>query len=132
MSKKRPRPGQNFFAGGSVIGNAFGDNSKVKVGNVSVTSTDETGAASLEDLLEAIALLRTQVEAAGGSEAADGRIPYELQTIKEELDEDEPDGAAVRSRWKQVQKLLGPLQHVAGIAQSTEQILMLIRTLFGG
>ncbi|MGH3931733.1 MAG: hypothetical protein ACRDTF_17370, partial [Pseudonocardiaceae bacterium] len=127
MNMKSPRRGQNFFEGGSMIGNAFGNNSKV--GNVTVTSTDEAGATTLEDLQEAIALLREQIEAADGSAVQDDRLQYELQTIEEELDEEEPDGAAVRSRWKQVQKLLGPLQHVAGIAHSTEQILTFIRAL---
>ncbi|MGH3914080.1 MAG: hypothetical protein ACRDTC_11845 [Pseudonocardiaceae bacterium] len=105
------------------------------MGNVTVTPTGETDPASLEDLQEAIALLRDQLEAAVGSEVdetTDGRIQYELETIEEELDEDEPDEAVVRSRWKQVQKLLGPLQHVADIARSTEQIMTLIRALFGG
>ncbi|MGH3905243.1 MAG: hypothetical protein ACRDTE_13790 [Pseudonocardiaceae bacterium] len=112
-----------------MIGSALGDNSTV--GDVTVTWNDEAGSASLEDLHEAIELLLAQIEEAG-SDVADGRIRYELQTIEEELDEDEPDGAVVRSRWKQVQKLLGPLQQVGGIAQSAEQIFTLIRTLFGG
>lgn len=130
MSRRDPRRDRDFVIGGSVIGSVIGDDNSNT--NITVTSADETDAAALEDLQEAIALLWEQVEAAGGGEAADGRLQYELQTIEEELDEEEPDGAAVRSRWKQVQKLLGPLQHVAGIARSTEQILTLIRALFGG
>ena len=129
MNVERPGRSQRFSIRGPVIGSAFGDNSTV--GDVSVTWNDETGSASLEDLHEAIALLLAQIEEAGG-DVADGRIRYELQTIEEELDGDEPDGAVVRSRWKQVQKLLGPLQHVGGIAQSVEQIFTLIRTLFAG
>lgn len=130
MNRKDPRRGRNFAVGGSVIGSVIGDGNS----NTSITvhSIGETGAVALEDLQEAIALLWEQVEAAGGSETADGRLRYEFEIIEEELDEEEPDGAAVRSRWKQAQKLLGPLQHVAGIAHSTEQIIAMIRTLFGG
>ncbi len=127
MSKNDPKGG-DFTISAPITGSAIANNSTMK--NVTVTPPGDTSSKSLDDLREAIALLLAQVEAAGGSEAADGRIRYEIQTIEEELDEEEPDGAAVRSRWKQVQKLLGPLQHVAGIAQSTEQILTLIRTLF--
>lgn len=130
MSKKGPRRGGDFTVIAPVTGSAIANNSTMK--NVTITPPGEASSTSLDDLREAIASLREEIGVAGGSEAADDRIRYELQTIEEELDEDEPDGAVVHSRWKQVQKLLGPLQGVAGIAQSTQQILTLIRTLFGG
>lgn len=123
MNRKGPRRGQNFIVGGSAIGNATGDNSTV--GNVTVTSTGEISSASLDDLREAIGLLRAEVEAAGGSEPADTEVRYELRKVEEELDEDEPDGGTVCARWKQVQKLLGPLQHAASVAQITDRILTL-------
>lgn len=121
MNRKCPRRDQNFIIGGPAIGNAFGDNSTV--GHVRVTG--ETGSASLNDLREAIGLLRAKVDAAGGSEPAATEVRYELRKVEEELDEDEPDGGTVRTRWKQVQKLLGPLQHAASVAQITDRILTL-------
>ncbi|MGH4023153.1 MAG: hypothetical protein ACRDRV_01055 [Pseudonocardiaceae bacterium] len=112
-----------------MIGNAFGDNSSV--GDVTVTWNGETGSASVEDLREAIALLLARVDAAE-SGAPDERIRYELQAIDEELDSDRPDGAVVSSRWTLVHRLLGPLREAGGIAQSIEQVMALVRALFGG
>ncbi len=123
MNRKSRGRDQNFSIGGSAIGNAFGDNSTV--GPVRVTSTGEASSASLDDLREAIGLLRAEVEAADGSEPADTELRYELRKVEEELDEDEPDSGTVRTRWKQVQKLFGPLQHAASVAQITDRILTL-------
>lgn len=119
---------QNFSIGGSVIGSPIGDHSTV--GNVTVSSTGETNAASLEDLREAIALLRAEIEAASGSGTTDTAMQYELRQVEDELDEEEPDGETVRVGGKRLQKLLDPLQHVASIAQLTDRVLTLIRTLF--
>lgn len=109
-----------------VINSAIGDGN-IMMGN-EVNWYGETNSAFLDDLRELIALLRAEIGAADGGKPADSRIQYELQTIEEELDEDEPDGETIRSRWKQVLKLLGPLQHMANVTQITTSIL----TLFGG
>ncbi|MCA1674936.1 MAG: hypothetical protein LC799_23025 [Actinobacteria bacterium] len=112
-----------------MIGNAFGDNSTV--GDVTVTWNGDNGSATVEDLREAIALLLARVEAAE-SGASGERIRYELQAIDEELDSEKPDGTVVSSRWALVTRLLGPLREAGGIAQSVEQVLALVRALFGG
>lgn len=128
MSEKNLHGLQGNYVGGSIGGSFVGSGNQ----NVTIIHGGEPSAASLGDLREEIALLRAEVEAAGGRESVDSRVWYEFQTIEEALDEDEPDPEAVRSRWKQVQRLLGPLQHVASIAQATERILPLVRALFGG
>jgi hypothetical protein len=124
MSTKGPRRGREIFVGGSVTGSLIGDGNK----NITIRSNVEAGSASLDDLREAIALLRAEVEAAGSGEPADSRVQYELQTIEDELGENEPAGETVRSRWKQVLKLLGPLKDLASVAQITASIL----AIFGG
>jgi len=123
MNKEGSRRDQDVVIGGSVIGSAIGHHNIVA--NNTITSTHETGSASLEDLREAITLLRDEVETAGGSTPAGTEVQYELRKVEEELDEDEPDGAAVRTRWKQVLKLLGPLQHAANVAQITDRLFTL-------
>lgn len=126
MSTKRARRGRDIFVGGSITGSIIGDdNSDI---SITIGPDAETYSAALDDLREAIALLRAEVEATGDGEPASSRVQYELQTIEDELGEDEPDGGTVRSRWKQVLKLLGPLKDLASVAQTTAAIL----TLFGG
>ncbi|MGH3805730.1 MAG: hypothetical protein ACRDRU_03620 [Pseudonocardiaceae bacterium] len=126
MNTKRPRRGRDFFVGGSITGSIIGDdNSDI---SITIGPDTETYSAALDDLREAIALLRAEVETTGGDEPASSRVQYELQAIEDELGEDEPDGGTVRSRWKQVLKLLGPLKDLASVAQATASIL----TLFGG
>lgn len=123
MSTRGPRRGRDIFVGGSITGSIIGDgNSDI---DITIGPDVETYSASLDDLREAIALLRAEVEAAGGGEPAGSRVQYELQTIEDELGEDEPDGGTVRSRWKQVLKLLGPLKDLASVAQTTTAILAL-------
>lgn len=126
MSTKRPRRGRDIFVGGSITGSIIGDdNSDI---SIAISPDVETCSTALDELREAIALLRAEVDATGGSEPASSRVQYELQTIEDELGEDEPDGGTVRSRWKQVLKLLGPLKDLASVAQVTASIL----TLFDG
>lgn len=126
MSTKRPRRGRDIFVGGSITGSIIGDdNSDI---SITIGPDAETRSAALDELREAIALLRAEVDATGGGEPASSRVQYELQTIEDELGEDEPDGGTVRSRWKQVLKLLGPLKDLASVAQVTASIL----TLFSG
>ncbi|MGH3685397.1 MAG: hypothetical protein ACRDQ9_15405 [Pseudonocardiaceae bacterium] len=126
MNTKRPRRGRDFFVGGSITGSIIGDdNSDI---SITIGPDTETYSAALDDLREAIALLRAEVETTSGGEPASSRVQYELQAIEDELGEDEPDGGTVRSRWKQVLKLLGPLKDLASVAQATASIL----TLFGG
>jgi hypothetical protein len=124
MSMKGPRRGRDIVVGGSITSSVIGDDNS----NIMIGSNVETDSASIDDLREAIALLRAEVEAASSGEPADSRVQYELQTIEDELGEDEPDGGTVRSRWKQVLKLLGPLKDLASVAQITASIL----ALFGG
>ncbi len=119
---------QGNYVGGSVSGGFVGSGNQ----NFIFNGGDAVNSVSLADLRKEIALLRAELDAASGTELVDDRVQYELQTIEQALREDEPDGEAVRSRWKQVQKLLGPLQHVATIAQATERVLPLVRALFGG
>ncbi|MGH3794701.1 MAG: hypothetical protein ACRDRT_02220 [Pseudonocardiaceae bacterium] len=128
MNRKGPRRGRDVVIGGSVIGSAIGDSNIVE--NITLTPDSAGGSASLDDLREAVALLRAQVEAAGGSEPAYPQVRSELPKFEEELNKDEPDGDLVRIRWTLVQKLLGSLPHVAGIAQVTDRIVTLIHTLF--
>ncbi|MGH3770529.1 MAG: hypothetical protein ACRDRW_03885 [Pseudonocardiaceae bacterium] len=112
-----PRRGRDIVVGGSITGSVIGDgNSNI---DITIGPDAETDSASLDDLREAIASLRAEVE------AADSRVQYELQTIEDELGEDEPDGETVRSRWKQVLKLLGPLKDLASVAQITASMLAL-------
>lgn len=126
MSTIRPRQGRDVFVGGSITGSVIGDgNSGI---DIRIGPDVESDSASLDDLREAIALLWAEVQAAGGGKPMDTRVQYELQAIEEELGEDEPDGGTVRSRWKQVLKLLGPLKDLASVAQTTAAIL----ALFGG
>jgi hypothetical protein len=117
MSTKRPRRGRDFFVGGSITGSVVGDNNSDI--DITVGQNVESDSASLDELREAIALLRVQFE------AADSRVRYELQTIQDELGGNEPDGETVRSRWKQVLKLLGPLKDLTTVAQTTTAILAL-------
>lgn len=120
MSTKRPRRGRDIVVGGSITGSLIGDgNSNI---DITVGPDVESDSASLDELRETIASLRVQFE------AADSRVQYELQTIQDELGENEPDGEMVRSRWKQVLKLLGPLKDLTTVAQTTTAIL----ALFGG
>lgn len=121
MSTKGRRRGRDIVVGGSITGSVIGD------GNIGITigSNVETDSASFDDLREAIAVLRAEVEAAGSGGPADSRVQYELQTIEDELGENEPDAETVRSRWKQVLKLLGPLKDLASVAQVTASILAL-------
>lgn len=129
MSRKGSRGNQNIVIGGSVAGSLIGDNNR----DITITTTGETSSASLDDLRAAIALLRTEIEAAGGSKPAETeKVRAELGKFEEELGADNPDGEMVGIRWKLVQKLLGPLQHVASIAQLADRILTLTRTLFSG
>jgi hypothetical protein len=124
MSTKGPRRGRDIVVGGSITGSVIGDgNSGITIG-----SNVETDSDSFDDLRKAIASLRAEVQAAGGGDPADIRVQYELQTIEDELGENEPDAETVRSRWKQVLKLLGPLKDLASVAQVTAAIL----ALFGG
>jgi hypothetical protein len=113
--------GRGISIGGSVTGSVIGDNNR----NVEITMTGEIDADSLDDLRKLIASLRAEIETVSGGEALDSRIRYELQTIEDELDDDEPDPETVRSRWKQVLKLLGPLQDLASVAKTTASILAL-------
>ncbi|MGH3867601.1 MAG: hypothetical protein ACRDQ4_15980 [Pseudonocardiaceae bacterium] len=124
MITKGPRRGRDIVVGGSITGSVIGDGNS----NITISSNVKTDSASFDDLRKAIALLRVEVEAAGSGKPADSRVRYELQTIEDELDENEPDAETVRSRWKQVLKLLEPLKHVASVAQVTASIL----ALFGG
>lgn len=123
MSTKERRRGRDIFIGGSVTGsNVIGDNNR----DITITSTSETGAASLHDLREAIVLLRAEIEAANGGSTDTEQVQSELRQFEKELAKDEPDGDMVSIRWKLVQKLLGPLEHVASIAQLTNRIFTLI------
>lgn len=128
MSEKRHGRGGDFTISAPVTGSAIVSNGTMK--NVTIGSPGDADPASLDDLREAIAALREAVEAAGGRDSADGRLRYELQTIEEELDEQEPDGAVIRSRWTKAQQFLGSVAQVSGIAQSTERILALVHALF--
>jgi hypothetical protein len=123
MSTKGSRRGRDIFIGGSVTGsNVIGDNNR----DITITLAGETGAASLGDLREAIVLLRAEIEAAGGGSTDTEQVQSELRQFEKELAKDEPDSDMVSIRWKLVQKLLGPLEHVASIAQLANRILALI------
>lgn len=129
MSSKGSRRSQHIVIGGSVTGSLIGDDNR----DVTITTTGETNSASLDDLRAAIALLRAEIKAAGGTAPADTeQVRAELGRFEEELGADNPDGEMVGIRWKLVQRLLVPLQHVAGIAQAADRILTLTRSLFGG
>lgn len=124
MITKGPRRGRDIVVGGSITNSVVGDGNS----NITIDWNVETDSASLDNLRKAIALLRAEVEAASSGEPADSRVRYELQTIEDELGENEPDAETVRSRWKQVLKLLEPLKHMASVAQITTTLL----ALFGG
>lgn len=128
MSSKNPGRGRGFSMHGSIIGSTVGNNNTV--GDITVTWNSETAAASVAELREAIALLLARVEAAEGG-APTERIRYELEAIDEELDSEQPDGAVVGSRWALVHRLLGPLRAVGAVAHSAEQVVTLVRALFG-
>lgn len=123
MNAKRPRRGRDVFVGGSITDGFVGDgNSNI---DITIGADVKTDSAALDDLRKAIASLRAEVQAAGGGDPSDIRVQYELQTIEDELGENEPDAETVRSRWKQVLKLLGPLKDLASVAQITASILAL-------
>ncbi|MGH3902309.1 MAG: hypothetical protein ACRDTA_29475 [Pseudonocardiaceae bacterium] len=129
MSRKGSRGNQNITIGGSVTGSLIGDNNQ----DVTITTTGEASPASVDDLWAAITLLRAEIDAAGGSKPAETeKVRAELDKFEEELGADNPDGEMVGIRWKLVQRLLDPLQHVAGIAQLADRIFTLTRALFGG
>lgn len=128
MNRKKPRRGHDVVIGGSVIGSAVGDGNTVE--NITISSTGESGSAALDELREAVALLRVRLEQAGEGESAHPEVWSELPKFEEELDKDEPDQELVRIRWTLVHRLLGALPHVAGIAQVTDRIITLMRTLF--
>ncbi|MGH3811487.1 MAG: hypothetical protein ACRDUV_03380 [Pseudonocardiaceae bacterium] len=138
MSRKGSRGNQSItiggsvtgsLIGGSVTGSLIGDNNR----DITITTTGETSSASVDDLRAAIALLRAEIGAAAGSKLAETeKVQAELSNFDEEVGVDNPDAEMVGIRWKLVQKLLGPLQHVASIAQLADRILTLTRTLFGG
>jgi hypothetical protein len=121
MKRENSRRGRNLFIGGSITGSVVGDgNSNIMIGSNAAIGS------SLDDLRELIALLRAEVEAAGGGSTDTEEAQSELRQFEKELDKDEPDGDVVNIRWKLVQKLLRPLEHVASIAQLTNRILTLI------
>lgn len=122
MNRESSRRSRSFFVGGSVTGSVVGDGNS----NITIGSNAETDSSSLDDLRELIALLRAEVEAVGGGSTDTEEAQSELRQFEKELNKDEPDREMVGIRWKLVQKLLGPLEHVASIAQLTNRILTLI------
>jgi len=120
----RVRSDKGFVVGGSIIGSAIGDGSVVA--NSTINWNGDASAASLHDLRAAIASLQAEVDAAGGEFTDTEEVKSELGQLEKEVNKDEPDGEMVRVRWKLVQKLLGPLENVAKIAQLTDRILTLI------
>lgn len=130
MSNKDPRRGGDFTISAPVTGSAIANNSTMK--NITITPPGEVGSASLDDLRKAVASLRAEVEALGGSEPANTNVRYEIRQLEEELGKENPDGETVRIGGNRLQKMVDSLPHVASIAQITDRILTLIPTLFGG
>lgn len=127
MSSKRSRQSRDIVIGGSVT-SFIGHNNQ----NVAVTVTAGMSPASLDEFRAAIQLLRAEIDAAKCTAPVDAeKARTELDKLEEELRADNPDAEMVGIRWKLVQRLLIPLQHLAGIAQATDRILTLIRTVFG-
>ena len=97
--------------------------------------TGEQRAADLTILRAALAEIGTQIaeRATGGSADADAGDPadaaYELRKMDQELAAEEPDGDAVRFRWKSV---LAALDGVVAAGGRIAQVSDLVHKLFGG
>jgi len=108
------------ISGGSFQGSAVG------IGHV-----EQHGYApgsSVADLRAALAAAAPELVSLGETEEDQAGIRHEIRKIDQELDADEPDGAAVHTRWKSVLAVLG------GATAAGEQVVKiteLMRTLFG-
>lgn len=125
MNPRKP-PGTMNVTGGTFIGSAIGQGNTVSNNNITVG--DVRVHAALDDLRTAIDAARDEIVRTAGNPDAQAEVRYELRKIEQELNEDEPQGAVVRSRWEQVATVLGPLAAASGaIAQITD----LITKIFG-
>lgn len=127
MSPKDARRGRDIFVGGSVTGSLIGDNNR----DINIGTAREADSASLDELRAAIAALRVELQAVGGS-ADTEEVQSELGRFDQELGKDAPDGDMVGLRCRLVRTLLDPLRQLGDIAVIADRILTLTRTLFGG
>lgn len=124
----RKRRGQSVdLHGSTVIGGAFGERATVKDNTFVVGGLPQQPQPSLADLRAALAAARPQLLASAPTDEARSDVERRLRQLEEELDEDEPAGPVVQSRWAQITKLAGPLSASASIAQITDLII----TIFG-
>lgn len=103
-------------------------NSAVGIGEVRLHHA-EVGARGLPDLRAALAVRADGIVGLGRDDEERDELRHELRKIRQELEQDNPDGEAVRTRWKSVLAVLGTaLASSAHIAQITE----LVMTVFAG
>lgn len=125
MNPRKP-PATTNVTGGTFIGSAIGQGNTVS--NNIITVGDVSVPATLDVLRTAIDAARDELVRTAGNPDAQAEVRYELRKIEQELDEQEPQGAVVRSRWEQVAMVLSPLAAASGaIAQITD----LITKVFG-
>jgi hypothetical protein len=127
MNTGKPTHASMNITGGTFIGSAVGQHNKVSRNTIVVGSVQSQ--ASLDDLRAAITATRDDLIAAAADPAVQADVRYEIGHIEGELAGEEPNGTVVRSRWAQVNKVLGPLAAASGhLAQITD----LITKVFGG
>jgi hypothetical protein len=88
---------------------------------------DSTREAQLADLRERLASARSQIVGGATSDEHRAALVDALREIARLLDEPEPDGGAVRARWRSVLETTA----VLGESEAAAAITGLVRSLFG-
>jgi len=111
------------ITGGTFQGSAIG------IGRTEQHGAAFRASATVEDLRTALAAGSAEIVALGRDEDERNDLRHELRKIEKELQGDEPEGAAVRTRWKSV---LAALEGVRTAGTAVVGITELVRQLFGG
>ncbi|SHN76880.1 hypothetical protein SAMN05660350_02453 [Geodermatophilus obscurus] len=108
------------ISGGSFQGSAIG------IGHVEHHGVVAQG--SVADLRTALAASAPELIGHGRNEEDEAEIRHEIRKIDQELAAPEPDGAAVKTRWKSVLSALGD---AATASEQIARITDLVTELFG-
>jgi hypothetical protein len=108
------------ISGGNFEGNAIG------IGHVEHHGV--VTQASVADLRAALAAAAPEIIGRGRDEDEQAEIRHEVRKIEQELSAPEPDGAAVKTRWKSVLSVLGD---AVTVSEHIARITDLVVGLFG-
>lgn len=130
MKRREPDTNTMNITGGTFIGSTAGvgkvdNHAKVEIDSVSVGAAERSS--TVADLRAMLVAARQQILDASADAEERTELGYELRKILEELETETPDPAPVRSRWTQIQRVLGP---VATASSSIATITELIGELF--